>query len=160
VQIASSQFAYRAFLPADYLDSLSEANYEAFWRHRFETTADLKVWLATEGDDVIGLCATSRSDEPDATPDTAEVGFLYVTPEYIGKGIGHRLFEHALHSLRECGYYESTLWVIAENHLARRFYERNGWATDGAEMHQDRGGMSVLQVRYRRLLSGQELAWG
>jgi ribosomal protein S18 acetylase RimI-like enzyme len=81
-----------------------------------------------------------------------EVYAIYADPEAWGRGIGRRLFDAAAAELREAGFAEATLWVLATNERARRFYERAGWQTDGAEKLDERL-PAVAQVRYRRALS-------
>ncbi|MCB0082289.1 MAG: GNAT family N-acetyltransferase, partial [Caldilineaceae bacterium] len=71
--------------------------------------------------------------------DAAELHALYVLPEYQGQGIGHRL-------LTAAGAV-SALWVLKENHAARRFYAAHGWAPDGTE----RMAFGVVEMRYQRL---------
>ncbi|MCB0127400.1 MAG: GNAT family N-acetyltransferase, partial [Caldilineaceae bacterium] len=68
--------------------------------------------------------------------DAAELHALYVLPEYQGQGIGHRL-------LTAAGAV-SALWVLKENHAARRFYAAHGWAPDGTE----RMAFGVVEMRY------------
>lgn len=56
---------------------------------------------------------------------------LYVVPEWQGTGVGSALHDHALERLRAQGETEAKLWTLEENHAARRFYERRGWALNG-----------------------------
>jgi hypothetical protein len=42
------------------------------------------------------------------------------------------------------------LWVLDANERARRFYERTGWAPDGADLTDDSRGFTIREVRYRR----------
>jgi GNAT superfamily N-acetyltransferase len=65
---------------------------------------------------------------------------LYVVPDRWDGGVGSRLLEVAGPV--------SVLWVLEDNHRGRRFYERHGWASDGAE--QDAFGANEL--RYRRVI--------
>ena len=52
------------------------------------------------------------------------------------------------------GYRCITLWVLEDNARARRFYERVGFAPDGASHRlPDLGG--VTEIRYRRALCGK-----
>jgi GNAT superfamily N-acetyltransferase len=53
---------------------------------------------------------------------------LYVRPEAWGTGVAARLHERARATL---GPGRARLWVLEENHRARRFYERRGWRADG-----------------------------
>jgi RimJ/RimL family protein N-acetyltransferase len=46
------------------------------------------------------------------------------------------------------------LWVLRDNTGARRFYERAGFAADGAEEPFEVDGVEVPEVRYVRDLAG------
>jgi RimJ/RimL family protein N-acetyltransferase len=50
------------------------------------------------------------------------------------------------------GYLSVRLWVLRDNSRARRFYERAGFAPDGASHTLDGLG-GVTEIRYRRVLS-------
>ncbi len=55
------------------------------------------------------------------------VARLYVDPDRWGRGIGTVLYETAIADLRASGFCAATLWVLEDNHRARRWYERLGW---------------------------------
>ncbi|HEY5626103.1 MAG TPA: N-acetyltransferase [Dehalococcoidia bacterium] len=150
VHLASARDAYREILPDDWLDALSLDDHEAFWRSTVEALSDAAaVWVAADSGGVIGFCTAARSDEPDAIAETAEIGWLYVSPERAGQGVGGRLLAHAVAHAVDQGFAEATLWVYARNERARRFYESAGWQTDGAEKRKQRGNTRPLGVRYR-----------
>ena len=54
---------------------------------------------------------------------------LYVVPGEWGTGVATALHDHALGAMDGCS--EAHLWVLQENHRARRFYERRGWRLNG-----------------------------
>jgi ribosomal protein S18 acetylase RimI-like enzyme len=82
---------------------------------------------------------------------TGEVYALYVSPDWWSTGTGRSLMAAALTALSQAGYQRAVLWVLADNARARRFYERAGFAADGAEnVLAGLGG--VLEVRYARPL--------
>jgi GNAT superfamily N-acetyltransferase len=56
---------------------------------------------------------------------------FFVMPERWGTGVADALHEAVLQALRERGDPICRLWVMEENHRARRFYERQGWRLDG-----------------------------
>lgn len=80
---------------------------------------------------------------------TGELYALYVTPDWWSAGVGRALMDSVLAALREAGYASAVLWVLADNARARRFYDRAGFAPDGAtNILAGLGG--VLEFRYAR----------
>ncbi|HEX6247743.1 MAG TPA: GNAT family N-acetyltransferase [Nocardioidaceae bacterium] len=59
--------------------------------------------------------------------DDATVRHVAVHPDRWGEGIGTAGMHRALSDMARRGTTEATLWVLAENHRARRLYERLGW---------------------------------
>jgi ribosomal protein S18 acetylase RimI-like enzyme len=78
-----------------------------------------------------------------------ELYAIYVTPAWWSTGAGRALLEAALTALDAGGYPRVVLWVLADNARARRFYERAGFAPDGATNVLAALG-NVLEVRYAR----------
>jgi GNAT superfamily N-acetyltransferase len=58
---------------------------------------------------------------------------LYVRPASWGSGLARELHAAALAALRGQGATTASLWCLAENPRARRFYERQGWRLNGTE---------------------------
>lgn len=83
---------------------------------------------------------------------------LYVRPERIGTGVGRALMDALLARAESDGRASLLLWVLRENGRARRFYEKAGFAPDGAEEPFEVDGVAVPEVRYRRRLSAAEAA--
>jgi RimJ/RimL family protein N-acetyltransferase len=84
-----------------------------------------RVWLCAALDGVLAGFAL-------VTP-SGEVLQLQVDPASWGEGVGHALHEAALVALRDLGVTTAHLDVFAENHRARRFYERHGWRETARE---------------------------
>jgi RimJ/RimL family protein N-acetyltransferase len=92
-------------------------------------------------DDVTAMMADENARALIAEKDGRAVGFialihaevvsLFVVPEEWGQGIGTTLHDAAIRPLAESGRGSVQLWVWEENRVARRFYERLGWRTDG-----------------------------
>ena len=81
----------------------------------------------------------------------AELYALYVRPAWWSTGTGRALMERVLARASGTGYLSITLWVLRDNRRARRFYERAGFAPDGAtNVLEGLGG--VTELRYRRPL--------
>jgi len=84
---------------------------------------------------VLGFVEVGAATYPEemATEGTGELHFLFVAPDFMGCGIGSRLLARATELLREDGYRQAILWVFSRNLQTRRFYERQGWSTNGVE---------------------------
>jgi GNAT superfamily N-acetyltransferase len=81
----------------------------------------------------------------------AELYALYVHPAWWSTGTGRALMERVLARSSRAGYSSITLWVLRDNQRARRFYEKAGFAADGAtNVLTGLGG--VPELRYRRTL--------
>jgi GNAT superfamily N-acetyltransferase len=80
-----------------------------------------ETYLALLGDDAVGVVSLG-----DGLLQT-----LYVLPESWGHGVGGALHDLAVDRLRNAGVREARLWTLVENHRARAFYERRGWALTG-----------------------------
>lgn len=53
------------------------------------------------------------------------------------------------------GRSRQSLWVLAGNDRARRFYAAAGWSPDGVNRMQLRPGFELNEVRYQRFLSSK-----
>lgn len=81
--------------------------------------------------------------------ETGELYTLYVAPAHWSTGAGRALTDAALNGLREAGYRRVVLWTLKENARARRFYDKAGFAPDGAT--NILGGLgNVEELRYVR----------
>jgi GNAT superfamily N-acetyltransferase len=81
---------------------------------------------------IVGFASFGPSRDEDASDRTGEVPAIYLDPAVLGTGVGRELFEAATTALRDAGFAHATLWVLEANAPARRFYEKAGWAWDGA----------------------------
>ena len=63
-----------------------------------------------------------------------EIISLYTLPGKTGKGYGSRLLEEIVRRLEQAGCPGCLLYVLRENHQARRFYERCGFCWDGTQV--------------------------
>ena len=82
-----------------------------------------------------------------------EVWAIYVDPEAQRRGVGRALMAAATRGLADHGFREAVLWVFEANAPARAFYERLGWAPDGAAKPLAIGGAAPIELRYRRRLA-------
>jgi ribosomal protein S18 acetylase RimI-like enzyme len=152
VHVRTWQHAYRDLLPAEFLAGLSVDARESFWRSELDVIpADRAPWLAESNGEVVGFASVGLSRDPDSIGTTGELYCIYVLPECWDKGVGAELLSHAERDLSGHGYREATLWVLADNERARRFYEQAGWHRDGERIDRI-GDIEMNEVRYRRTL--------
>ncbi len=110
--------------------------------------------MAVDGERVVGF-VTFGPPRPDEDPCVGELYAIYVDPDHWGAGYGRALIAAAERGLREAGYGEAVLWVLASNARSRRFYEIAGWSADGATKteHAVWGRpVELHEVRYRKRL--------
>jgi len=81
----------------------------------------------------------------------AELYALYVLPAWWSTGTGRALMDRVLDATSAARYLSVRLWVLRDNARARRFYERAGFAPDGAT-HTLEGLGGVTEIRYQRSL--------
>ena len=156
VHIRSWQAAYRDLMPADYLHSLGAtlARREAFWSRSIES-GESNVVVAEAGGQVVGwICIGAGRDEDAVVGESGEVMALYVLAEHWHAGVGLALWQAGVQQLRAQGFQRLTLWVLAGNERAIRFYRRAGCVEEaGSERTLERGAVTLLEVRYQLPLS-------
>lgn len=92
----------------------------------------------------IGEC---RNDDK---KDSFELWGLYIEPLMQRKGIGTKLTDYCERIALEHGYSENVLWVLKENHSARKFYETQGYVPDGKEEYMEN--IKTVELRYVKQL--------
>lgn len=144
----SWKHAYKGIVPQAYLDSIPEGRWAGS-----VTREGMRSLLLTDNGTVAGTCGFCKSRWTQH-PDSGEIVSLYLIPEYMGRGFGTRLLERAISELRQSGFEEIILWVLEDNHRARRFYERNGFTCTEEYMEDSIGGKPLREVLYKRSLRG------
>jgi GNAT superfamily N-acetyltransferase len=150
IHVRAWQSAYRGQLTDEYLDGLRVEDRLEMHRGAFESPPpEYRMWVAEEGDRVVGFAVTAKSQDADADDRTAELYAIYLEPDRVGTGVGRELFAHAVDDLRERGFRTATLWVLETNEQAHRFYEVAGWKPDGATTSERVDCEMRPTVRYR-----------
>ncbi len=151
VHVRSWQSAYRGLIAQEYLDSLTPevwAGRYTFGRIGLQLPSTL---VAVDGSAVRGLATTGLCRDTDVS-NFGELMAIYVDPAHMRTGTGRLLIAAARERLRRVGVAEALLWVLDGNVRARRFYERDGWRSDGTRRTSTYGNVPVEEVRYRRTL--------
>ncbi|EIK60939.1 MULTISPECIES: GNAT family N-acetyltransferase [Pseudomonas] len=151
VHISSWQDAYRDLMPAQFLSGLQAtlARREAYWA-RSIASGESTVWVAEVGQQIVGWISVGASRDEDAVQAKAgEVMAIYVLAGHWQTGVGLALWKAGLQDLLAQGYERLTLWVLAGNERAIRFYRRAGCVEEaGTERDLERGGVALVEVRY------------
>ena len=130
VNVLAWQVAYDGHMPAGYLASLDPSARADTWRERMQTMQpDQAIFVAVDDSDtIIGFAACGNDSDSDA----GQVFAIYVDPPRWGTGAGRALMDAAVAHLTTAGPRPVLLWALDGNERARRFYERYGFAADGA----------------------------
>lgn len=155
VHVRSWQAAYRTLLPDEYLDQLHPEDRAE--RYDFATIDPEKprTIVAEDAGDtsrILGFATTQPSRDP-STADHGELCALYVDPAQWGRGIGVALVTAARAHLAHTGFSNAVLWVLDGNLRGERFYQRDGWVSDGVRRTDTLWGVTVGELRYLRALS-------
>ena len=152
VHVRSWQAAYRGLLPEDYLAQLRPEDRAARYDFAAGDPAKPHTLVAAEAGAIIGFASTMPSRDAERA-DHGELCALYVNPEHWGRGIGVALVAAARARLAEAGFQRALLWVLNGNRRAERFYQRDGWAADGARRTETVWGVTVDELRCVRALA-------
>ena len=161
VHVRTWQHTYRGHMPDAFLDVLTPEGRLPFWNRMLAgMVSPWATFVAEYEKGIVGFCSVGPSREPDmpgvgnpGPSEPGEVYSIYVLPERQGQGVGRMLLGAACAALRERGFSDAILWVLAGNAPAIAFYERRGWQADGATKSQEIGGVAIEEVRYWRSLS-------
>lgn len=142
VDVESWEDAYARIMPREYIERRRMVRRAASWHHALDRGET--VLLAQIDLRVVGFGSLQAN----------EIGMLYLLPTYQGRGIGKLLFGRLLEEIRDAGFAEAELWVLVNNHRARRFYAANG----GRMMYtRPVSGMPpLMESRYRFAVPAEE----
>jgi GNAT superfamily N-acetyltransferase len=147
LHVRTWQAGYAGIIPADFLAALDPAVFAE--RRRSGTRPPGAATLVAVDDGVI-IGFASFGPDRSGEPGTAELYALYVEPDRWGTGAGRALMQAAREALTRDGLATMRLWVLEDNHRARRFYERAGLTPDGGrDVFTPRGTtVELAEIRY------------
>lgn len=157
VNVEAWRHAYRGIVPDSFLDGMDVARREQGWARWVALPPPDSVFVATDGGaEVVAYSVVSAVREAeDAHPalPTAELCAIYVTPAVLGAGAGHAVHEAGVTAMAAGGFRHAVLWVFEDNLVARRFYERHGWTSDGVRAAFEVSDARPMEVRYSRAVA-------
>jgi RimJ/RimL family protein N-acetyltransferase len=154
VSVAAWRKAYRGHMPDDFLDLFSIPERTAGWTRRLSRSETDHVLIVESDGRVAGFCGFGPSRDNDSkNQPISEIMALNIHPEHWRCGLGTLLCRHVLQEMSSEGSTAATLWTIEGNIRARRFYERLGFAPDGAARAESKLiGIPLPEVRYRQAI--------
>ncbi|GLY01111.1 GNAT family N-acetyltransferase [Actinoplanes sp. NBRC 101535] len=142
--------AYAGLIPAETFEVWSADGLSQWWVERWTWEKDThRMTVAEDGGTLIGFSYVGPSE----TEGAVELYGLHVAPERVGTGAGRQLMIEALRQMADFAQPRAVLWVLEDNPVARRFYERGGWTPDGATRTEPVNGHPLPQLRYAYPLS-------
>ncbi len=148
VHDASSKIIYDGILPDEVLDYFSIDRREGLWQQVLSEGTTTTFLLEQDGV-LIGFTNVGPTRDADQNPTlNGEITSIDLDPAFWGQGFGKILCLHALAHLRAQGFEAASLWVIDQNQRARSFYERLGFAPDGAVKTTPMHTSQRREVRY------------
>ena len=150
IHVASWRAAYRGLMPDEALAKLDVEKRALFWAAHL-TRQPHFLFVVETNQEIQGFCDLIPSRDKEAVPiRIAEIAAIYVDPNHWRKGAGRALCRFALELARQEGYAVVTLWCLASNVAARKFYEKMGFRLDGAtKVDQSFTKHELHEVRFR-----------
>jgi len=133
--------AYKNIVPQQFLDELPENRWAEVLRN---STYDNFVML--KNGEYIGTSGVCLARD-ETMSGWGEIMSIYLLPEYFGKGFGKPLFDNSISALLDKGYNKIYIWVLEQNIIARKFYEKNGFSLLDSKPNNI-GGKDLMSVRY------------
>jgi ribosomal protein S18 acetylase RimI-like enzyme len=155
VQILAWRQAYAGMMPQDFLDRMDSVRRVTSWRRALSAPDAMvtDVVVGTAGE-IVGFCVYGSSRDADAAAGVGELVAINLLPAHWRRGLGRMMMERLLTIASERRWQALTLWVMASNMQARRFYEAHGFEADGAsQIDLKLTGAPLHLLRYRCLLA-------
>lgn len=148
LRVGTWRVAYRGMVPDAYLDAMPVDGARRAGRMAEPGPGVVEVVAESDGT-IVGWAGGGPSRDDDSAAATGEIYACYVEPSWWGSGVGGRLLRRVVDGLRAAGSADLTLWVLADNERAQRFYAAHGFRPDGRAVPLDLGS-PVTEVRWVR----------
>ena len=146
--MAAWQAAYAGIIDAAYLAALSAAQRETYWAQAIVQGRPGLLLAQHDQGAVAGWIAFGDCRDKDAPANRGEVWAIYVDPACWSQGVGQALWQQAREQLQEQGKDDASLWVLAANQRAIRFYAALGFVPDpGSDRTITVAGAPIDEVR-------------
>lgn len=114
---------YDNILSQETIDSAMSEWYDADTIRGFITREDVAYFVAERNDNIVGYVSGGPSREEGV----ANLGAIYVNPDYWNEGIGTALLREFEEFCRRQGYKSIQFQVLCENEVGESFYRKHGY---------------------------------
>lgn len=153
IHVSASQAAFKALVPGEQMATVSVEKRQAYWREAIEFS-EPQVYVALDGDEVVGFVGFDRSRDKGTPPTTGEIWAIYAATSHWGQGVGLALWDAAREGLLDEGCTKVTIWVPLGNERALRFHELAGFKREMTSIKTvPMGTVKVEEIRLKRDLS-------
>ena len=125
VHVTSWQESYRGLIPQSVLDTLSIPDRKVAWRNAFTGLGRYPVYVVEEERQILGF-GNGGACRSEALGQEMEVYAIYLLARAQRQGNGSKLLRAVMSDFVVDGKKSAGLWVLRDNDIARKFYEKFG----------------------------------
>lgn len=147
IHSASWKKAYKNIIPDDILNNITPEKRTLDFKKALSKGFEEDALIFNEDHLPLGLICFGKSRDKDLDSSHGEIWGIYLLPEYWNQGVGSKLIHWGISELRRRNYKKAVLWVLEDNIIGRRFYEKNGFIFDGTSKEIIIG-KPLIELRY------------
>jgi len=134
IEVASSRYAYKNILSEESLYKDLSVEKRIPVHSGWITEKRFGIYVCEDPDTGVikGMMGIGMCEDEDKK-NAFELHFIYVDPDYVRKGVGSEMLQFFEKTGKEKDCQEFVIWVLEENEMGRKFYEKNSYSLDGKE---------------------------
>ena len=134
IEVLSNRYAYKNILSDDYLfnDLSVENRLPVISRWITEKRFGIYVYEDADTGIIKGMMGIGMCEDEDKEK-AFELHFIYLDPDYVRMGTGSEMLEFFEKTGKGKGCSELVIWVLEENGMGIKFYEKHDYHPDGKE---------------------------
>ena len=134
IDVISSRYAYKGVVSDEclYKDLTVENRVPVHKRWIAEKRFGIYVYEDAGTGTIQGMMGIGMCEDDDKKG-AFELHFIYIDPAYVRMGIGSQMLRFFEQEGKNRGCPEYVIWVLEDNGMGRRFYEKNNYRPDGSE---------------------------
>ncbi len=145
VHVKSWQSAYKGLIPDDILENINLEDRAEMWLGAIRDKPSETI-VSLDSDKIVAFANFGESQDNNDAPLNGEIREIYVLKDYWRMCIGSELLEYAEEFLKR-KYQYAVLWVLDSNDRAIKFYQKQGYAKDGAEKTETLFEVTLSEIR-------------